>query len=185
MRIIKKFKQLNRLFQKYWLSPEAYARKIGVKIGKGCFISTRNWSSEPYLITIGNHVQLTHGVSLHTHGGGNAVRRHISDFDVFGKIEIKDGAYIGACSQIMPGVTVGENAIVAAGSVVTVSVPDNCVVGGVPARYICTVEEYIARNVQYNIHTHGKSAAEKKAILQSLPDEAFIQKSEIKITKSK
>lgn len=52
-----------------FLSPERYARIIGVKIGENCLIATRNWSTEPYLVTIGNHVQLTNGVSIHTHGG--------------------------------------------------------------------------------------------------------------------
>ena len=59
------------------------------------------------------------------------------------KCKIEDWAYIGAYSQIMPGVTIGEGAIVAAGSVVTKSVPPRTVVGGNPARYICTVDEYI------------------------------------------
>lgn len=51
------------------VSPERYARHIGVKVGKHCLISTRYWSSEPYLISIGNNVQITDRVSFHTHGG--------------------------------------------------------------------------------------------------------------------
>ena len=51
-------------------------------------------------------------------------------------IRIKKNAWIGAASTILPGVTVGENAIVAAGSVVTKDVPDNVVVAGVPAKMI-------------------------------------------------
>lgn len=51
-------------------------------------------------------------------------------------IRIKRNAWIGAASTILPGVTVGENAIVAAGSVVTKDVPDNVVVAGVPAKMI-------------------------------------------------
>lgn len=55
----------------YWRSQRAkkYARHIGVTIGDNCLIATRRWSSEPYLITIGNHVQVTEGVWFHTHGG--------------------------------------------------------------------------------------------------------------------
>lgn len=56
----------------YWhilMSPEKEARHLGVTIGEHCLISTRYWSSEPYLITIGNHVQVTDCVSFHTHGG--------------------------------------------------------------------------------------------------------------------
>ena len=170
---------IGRLSEFYWRnfsSAEKYARHIGVNIGKNCRIATRNWSSEPYLITIGNHVQVTRQVSIYTHGGGHAIRNKILDFDVFGKVVIEDWAYIGAFSQIMPGVTIGNGAIVAAGSVVTKSVPPCTVVGGNPARYICTVDEYIAKNEKYNTHTYGKSFEAKKKILQSLPDNMFVRK---------
>jgi acetyltransferase-like isoleucine patch superfamily enzyme len=176
-------KRLFKLFSNFRIRlypAEKYARHIGVNIGKHCLISTRNWSSEPYLITIGNNVQLTNGVSIHTHGGGQAVRSFCPDFDIFGKVVIKDWAYIGANSQIMPGVTIGEGALVAAGSVVTKSVPPHTVVGGNPARYICTIEEFYERNKEFNIGIKGKSLQEKKKILLSLPDDRFIKKPFIK-----
>lgn len=81
----------------------------------------------------------------------------------------------------MPGVTIGEGALVAAGSVVTKSVPPHVVVGGNPAKYICTVGEYIERNKKYNSGTKSLSFKEKKNILQSLPDEKFIKKRNIYI----
>lgn len=165
-----------RLYWRFIASGEAYARHLGVKIGKNCLISTRNWSSEPYLIEIGDNVQVTSNVYFHTHGGGNVARRQNPDFDVFGKIVVEDWAYIGACSHIMPGVTIGQGALVAAGSVVTKSVAPNTVVGGNPARYISTVEEYIARNEQYNINSKKLNAADKRALLLSLDDSKFIKK---------
>lgn len=48
----------------------------------------------------------------------------------------------------MPGVSIGDNVIVGAGSVVTRSFPDNVVVGGNPARVICTLEEYYKKNLE-------------------------------------
>lgn len=57
-----------------------------------------------------------------------------------GKIHIKKNAWIGANATILPGVTIGENAVVAAGAVVTKDVADNTVVGGVPAKVIKTIE---------------------------------------------
>ena len=51
-------------------------------------------------------------------------------------VHIKRNAWIGIGSTILPGVTIGENAIVAAGAVVTKDVPDNAMVGGVPAKII-------------------------------------------------
>lgn len=159
-----------------FLSPERYARIIGVKIGENCLIATRNWSTEPYLVTIGNHVQLTNGVSIHTHGGGNSIRERIPNFDMFGKVVIEDWAYIGAGSQIMPGVTIGRGSIIAAGSIVTKSVPAATVYGGNPARFICTIEDWLKNNEKYNVGTKSMSSKEKKLFLLSLSDEHFIKK---------
>ena len=99
-----------KAFYKIFMSPKKYAKFIGVKFGENCFFATKNWSSEPYLIEVGNNVQITNGVSIHTHGGGHVARFLIPNFDTFGKVVIKDGAYVGAYSQIMPGVTIGEGA---------------------------------------------------------------------------
>ena len=117
------------------ISPVRHARLIGVNLGSNCLIyRSMEWPSEPYLVTIGNNVQLTRGVAIHTHGGGNVIRRKVPDFDAFGKVVIKDWAYIGSHAQIMPGVTIGEGAMVAANSVVTKSFPEgNALLVGKPA----------------------------------------------------
>lgn len=174
--MIKRLFKVFQLIRSCLYSPEKYARHLGVNIGKNCYIDTRNWSSEPYLVTIGNNCQITHCVSIYTHGGGQAIRAIDSNFDVFGKVVIEDWAYIGAYSQIMPGVTIGEGALVAAGSVVTKSVAPHTVVGGNPARYICTTEEFYERNKKYNVGTKGLSPQEKKRILLSLSEDKFIKK---------
>lgn len=109
-------------------------------------------------------------------GGGHVARRQYPDFDIFGKIVVEDWAYIGSGTHIMAGVTIGEGALVAAGSIVTKSVPANTVVGGNPAKPICTVEEYIAKNLKYNVGTKGLSDEEKKQILLSLPIDKLIVK---------
>lgn len=153
-----------------------YAKLIGVKIGKNCAIYTKNWSTEPYLVTIGNNVAITHGVFIHTHGGGRTIRRMIPDFDSFGKVVIGDWAYIGSGAHIMPGVTIGEGSLVAAGSIVTKSVPSGVVVAGNPAKIVCTIDEYRLRNEKSNLHTKGMSTREKKSYLLSLPDDKFIRK---------
>lgn len=157
-------------------SPEKWARFIGVRLGNNCMVGKDHWSTEPYLITIGNHVQLTDGVRIHTHGGGNCVRIIDPTFDCFGKVIIEDWAYIGSGSHIMPGVTIGRGALVAAGSIVTKSVPPGMVAGGNPARIICTVDEYYQKNKKYNINTKGIDADEKKKRLLALPDNLFIKK---------
>ena len=73
------------------------------------------------------------------------------------------------------GVTIGNNVLIAAGSVVTKSVPDNVVIGGNPARIICTINEYLQRNLQYNTDTKGLQRVDKKKFLLNMPDSKFIK----------
>lgn len=136
----------NRII-KLLLSPERYAKYIGVNIGTDNFIPDKDcWSSEPYLITVGHHCAITNGVRIFTHGGARVVRMKYPDFDVFGKVIIGDWVYIGTNSLIMPGVTIGDGVLIAAGSVVTKSIPPRVVVGGNPARILSTVDNYIKHN---------------------------------------
>ena len=160
-----------RLFNK----PEKYARHIGVNIGNNNLIGWNHWSSEPYLITIGSNCQLTN-CKIHTYGGGNVIRKEIPDFDIFGKVVIGNWVYIGYGAQIMPGVIIEDNVLVAAGSIVTKSIPAGCIVAGNPARIIGHLDDYKKRNLKWNVKTKGFSFNKKKEILLSLEDEHFITK---------
>lgn len=162
-------------FYYYFASPYTYAKFLGVNIGKNNYITKDHWSSEPYLITIGNNCQLT-TCKILTHGGGKVARFKFPDFDSFGKVVIEDNAYVGANALIMPGVTIGKNSLIAAGSVVTKSVPPFTVVAGNPARVLCSVDDYINKNEKYNIHTKGLDEISKKKILLSLSDELLMKK---------
>lgn len=173
MRIITK---LLSIYRHVFLSFERQARYAGVEMGTNNFIGSAFWSSEPYLIKIGSHCQITAGTHIHTHGGGNSVRAIYPLFDCFGKVVIGDYVYLGTGTQIMPGVTIGNNVLVAAGSIVTKSVPDNVVVGGNPARIICTIDEYIKKNEKYNLNSKDMNAVAKKEMLKTLSEEKFIKK---------
>ena len=157
--------------------PLQYARKIGVTIGEDNFLPDKKcWSTEPYLITVGSHCQITVGVRLLTHGGGHVLRDEVPDFDTFGKVTIGDWVYIGNNSLIMPGVTIEDHVLVAAGSVVTKSVPSGVVVGGNPAKIICTIEEYYERNKQFNTGTKNLSHDAKGKKLLTLDENKFVKK---------
>lgn len=169
------FKIASSIYWRYIASPEAYAKHIGVKIGKNNLIGKGHWSSEPYLISVGSNCQLT-TCRIFTHGGGCAVRRDHPDFDCFGRVSIGDYVYIGADALIMPGVTIGDCALVAAGSVVTKSVPPGMVVAGNPAKILCSVEDFYQRNKYYDLHSKGMPGPKKKEMLLNLPDERFIKK---------
>jgi serine acetyltransferase len=76
-------------------------------------------------------------------------------------IVVEDNVFIGARAIVLPGVVIGSNSVVAAGSVVTKHVPQGVVVAGVPAQVISTTKEY-ARKLDSCVQTKGLSAREKK-----------------------
>ncbi|MEZ5070402.1 MAG: DapH/DapD/GlmU-related protein [Bacteroidales bacterium] len=88
-------------------------------------------------ITIEDHVLIGPGVHIASEGHPlDPLKRQILDV---APVRIKQNVWIGAQATILAGVTVGENAVVAAGAVVTKDVPDNAVVAGVPARIVRSV----------------------------------------------
>lgn len=175
------FKRIIHYYLRHFASKERYARYIGVHLGLNNEIQDNDlWSSEPYLITVGNNNQFVRGAKIFTHGGSKVLRYIESDFDSFGKVTIGNGVYLGANSLIMPGVDIGDGVLVAAGSVVTKSVPANVVVGGNPAKILCTVEEFYERNKTFNAHTKHMSADEKRKYLLSMDDSMFAKKTLMK-----
>lgn len=169
-------KNVWRKFLYYWYTPEEWARYIGVNVGHDNLLSKDAWSSEPYLITVGSHCQLTN-CKFFTHGGGQAVRHLDPTFDCFGKIKIGDYVYIGTDALVMPGVTLGDHTLVAAGSVVTKSYEQGGVVlAGIPAKVVSTIEEYYERNKKYNIGTKGLKPSEKERVLRTMDDKLFIKR---------
>tara|TARA_B110000503_G_C7039578_1_gene367641 strand:+ start:439 stop:969 length:531 start_codon:yes stop_codon:yes gene_type:complete len=125
------------------LDGNSWARRKGVKIGNDCRIYTTRFGSEPWLIDIGNKVTVTSGVVLLTHDGSTWLfnddkgRRFL-----YKKTIIKNNVFIGTNSIIMPGVVIEDNVIVAAGSIVTKSVPSGVVIGGNPAKIIGDYDTY-------------------------------------------
>lgn len=180
VKLIMFYNRVLAFFRRIFWSYERQAKQAGVTMGEYNFIASRFWSTEPYLIRIGSHCQITNGVKFYTHGGAGAVRKKYPDFDTFGRIVIGDYVYIGNNAMLMPGVTVGDNVLIAAGSIVTKSIPSNVVVAGNPAKFICSIEEYTERNLKYNTSTKGMSQKEKKHILLNMNEEKFITKDYIK-----
>jgi len=119
-----------------------YFRSQGAQIGQDCYFGIRELAGEPYLVRIGNHVQISSNVQLLTHNPGWCFRHKIPDLQVFGTITINDNCYIGADSIILLGITIGENSIIAAGSVVTKDIPPNSVAAGNPTSIIASIEKY-------------------------------------------
>jgi acetyltransferase-like isoleucine patch superfamily enzyme len=120
-----------------------YFRKKGAKIGEGCVISTKSLGTEPYLVSLGNHVWISRDVIFHTHDGGVWVLRdQYPNLDVYGPIIIEDNCIIGTRAQLLPNIRIGRNSVVGAGSVVISDVPPYSIVMGVPARPISSFSKY-------------------------------------------
>ena len=155
------------------------ARELGVRIGENCRILTNPYAcfgSEPYLIEIGNHVEVTGDCRFVTHDGGLWVLREAEDckdIDKFGKIKIGNNVFIGLRSTIMPGVTVGDNCVIGAGSLLTKSVPSGEVWAGVPAKRICSIEEYKEKVLAVADRTKGLSPLEKERAIREIHPEWF------------
>ena len=89
-------------------------------------------------VTIGSHVNLAQGITVTAlnHNFENIKEKIDSQGITTKQVVINDDVWIGANAVILPGVTIGRHAVVAAGAVVTTDVPENTVVGGVPAKII-------------------------------------------------
>jgi acetyltransferase-like isoleucine patch superfamily enzyme len=151
------------------IDPVWYARLLGVTVGERCKLISTNFGSEPYLVTLGDHVEITQGVQFVTHDGGVWVLRdRHPDLDVVAPIVVEDNVFVGLGSILLPGIRIGRNSVVAAGSVVTKNVAPGTVVAGVPARPICTIEEYEKRVLAKDTKTKRLAPAEKRRDLKRI-----------------
>jgi len=143
--------------------PVAYARRLGVRVGRNCKLLSTNFGSEPYLITIGERVEICAGVRFLTHDGAVWVLRdRYPDIDVIAPIRVGDGSFVGVNALILPGVSLGKSVVVGAGAVVTSDVEDNTVVAGNPARKVCDVEAYRLRSLSRSLDCKRMGPDEKR-----------------------
>lgn len=163
-----KLKNANRTSE----SRVRYLREKGCKIGDKtrllCPISS--FGTEPYLIEIGEDCLLSGNLSFFTHDGGVKVLNSLGYFgaekmDKVGRIIVGNNCFIGHGAKIMSGVTIGDNVIVGTGAIVTKDIPSNSVAVGIPAKVICTVDEFYQKNKEKFLPTCGMSAQEKKKYL--------------------
>ncbi|OBG93808.1 hypothetical protein A5697_03780 [Mycobacterium sp. E3251] len=114
-------------------------RLMGIRIGTDVYMGfdIELETNYPELVRIGNHVTISHRCIISAHMGSPSDTPVKRSYPLSSKpVIIEDGAWICIGAIILPGVTIGENAVVAAGAVVSRDVPANTMVGGVPARYI-------------------------------------------------
>ena len=146
-KVIRKIKHLQLKHCSPEKRPELLRKQL-YHIGNGVRLWTYDFGTEPYLISIHDNVTVASNVRFINHDVSVfTIHRYLGlqdDYiiDKVNKIELLENCMVGALSIIMPGVVVGRNSIVAAGSIVTKSIPDNEVWGGTCTlfneyRYLC------------------------------------------------
>jgi maltose O-acetyltransferase len=164
--------KLNESYKKYYWKNNYYLKirgKIerGMKVGKNVLIAENVFfdNNYPYLINIGNDCVITEGTKILTHDA--TLSTYLGGYERVGKVDIKDNCIIGLNSIILPGVTIGPNVIIAAGSVVNKDIPPNSCVSGVPARFYDKFENVIEKykkNITSNprFDTNDKQYSERE-----------------------
>lgn len=114
-------------------------------MGEDCYIDPHALIEDRPYIRIGSNVRIATCTILGHDGSVNMLNRAYGlQLDNVGKIDIRDNVYIGYGAIILPGVTIGPNAIVSAGSVVRGNVREGDVVAGVPAKRVGRVDMSVA-----------------------------------------
>jgi len=149
------------------MSNGEYALEKGVILGARPKLYTRNFGSEPYLIKLGDDVELSGGVSFINHDGAVDVLINLfedcQEIDLCKPIIIEDNVFIGMNTTILPGAYIESNVIVGAGSIVRNRLESGFVYAGVPTKKICTIREYKDKNMTLFDKTKCMSFIEKKA----------------------
>lgn len=145
------------------LNPIKYIDKCGVIHGENLHVYGKvDWSTEPWIITIGKNVHITDGVKFITHDGGTLLfRDRVPDLEITKPISIGNNVYFGNNVIVLPGVSIGSNVIIGAGAVVTKNIPDNSVAVGVPARVIKSIDQYLEKAMKDSLHLGHLKGQEK------------------------
>ena len=116
----------------------------GLKLGQNVEIIDTFFfdPSHCFLISIGDNCTICPNVRLIAH---DASTKQFLGYTKIGKIEIGESCFIGDSTIVLPGVKIGPNSIVGAGSLVAKDVPPGMVVAGNPAKVICSVDDYIEK----------------------------------------
>jgi len=159
---------INRI--KCVVDPNKYAIELGVKLGSNVkFYSMKPgmFSTEPWLIKIGDNCHITDNCIFTTHDGGVLIiRNEIPDLEITAPIIIGNDVFIGENTTILFGTKIGNRSIIGACSLVKGEFPDNSVIAGVPAKVIESVDEYRDKAAKKSLHLGHLDARDKDIALR-------------------
>ena len=155
---------------KHFFSANKWVNYLGVSFGERCkFNKEISFGSEPYLTTIGDDFYCAAGVKFIPHDGSINVLRNLykelENADIFGRITIGNNVFIGADVIVLAGSNIGNNVIVGAGAVVKGVLESGYVYAGIPAKKICSIEDYLKKNKSSIHHVKGLNKEKKKHYL--------------------
>ena len=123
-------------------------------IGKNCSIQKRKLPLYSNLVFLHDNVKIASNVGFVTHDiihtMLNAKYTEGGYSERVGCIEVMDNVFIGSGTRILYNTRIGSNVIIGSDSLVNKDIPDNSVYAGVPARYICSFDEYVEKAKQYS-----------------------------------
>lgn len=135
-------------------SSEAYIpwlRSLGMVIGKNCtiYVPTKTIIDvqHPWMIEMGDNVQITEGVTILTHGYDWSVfkGKYGDVLGSAGHVKIGSNVFIGMNATILKGTTIGDNVVIGANSLINKDVPSDSVVVGNPQRVVCDIDTYLEK----------------------------------------
>lgn len=156
-------------FNRYFKNEVPVKYKHGINFHNNGHIDSLN----PQFVEIGDNFISAPGSIITAHDASTFLFTNKYRIE---KVRIGNNVFLGANSVVLPGVTVGDNVIIGAGAIVSKDVPANSVYAGNPAKYICTINEYIkkceTRSVLYEVpEKFIKEFETGKIINQNLIDE--------------
>lgn len=111
-----------------------------IKFGENVFVNINNYFMDGADITIGNNVFIGPSCGFYTANHPLDYKRRNLGLEKALPITVGNNCWFGANVSVMPGVTIGNGCVIAAGAVVSKDIPDNCLAAGVPAKVIKIID---------------------------------------------